>query len=67
MIDIVLVIKITVISAGVLFALAAALALGWSLKSGQFENFQQGARSIFGPDEPPGTTTDEFPNEDSRT
>jgi len=61
-----LVVKIITIGAGVLFATAAALALGWAMKDGQFDNFQQGSRSIFGPDEPIGSTTDEFPNEGPR-
>jgi len=47
----------------VLFGTAAALALGWAFQDGQFDNFQQGSRSIFGPDEPVGTATDEFPGE----
>jgi cbb3-type cytochrome oxidase maturation protein len=64
MIDPILAIQIIVIGASLLFAIAAAFALGWSLKNGQFENFQQGSLSIFGPDEPVGVTTDEFPNED---
>ena len=45
----------------ILFATAAALALGWSMTCGQFDNFQQGSQSIFGPDEPIGQITDEFP------
>lgn len=61
MIDSILAIKIIVIGAGVLFATAAALALGWSMRCGQFDNFQQGSQSIFGPDEPIGQITDEFP------
>lgn len=64
MIDAVLAVKIITVGAGVLFAAASALALGWSLKSGQFDNFQQGSQSIFGPDEPVGVETDCFPRED---
>lgn len=45
----------------VLFGGAAVLALGWAFKNGQFENFDRGARSIFGPDEPVGEPTDAFP------
>ena len=45
-----------------LFGGAAALALGWAFKSGQFENFDRGAKSIFGPDEPIGEPTDAFPD-----
>ena len=44
-----------------LFGGAAVLALGWAFRHGQFENFDQGARSIFGPDEPVGEPTDAFP------
>lgn len=53
----------TVIGSIVLFGGAAVLALGWSFRSGQFDNFQQGARSIFGPDEPIGEGTDAFPGQ----
>ena len=49
--------------AGLAFAAAAVLMLGWALRGGQFDNFQQGARSIFGPDEPIGEPTDSFPGE----
>ena len=52
---------VTVIGSIVLFGGAAALALGWAFKSGQFENFDQGAKSIFGDDEPIGEATDAFP------
>ncbi len=52
----------SVVGATVLFGLAVALALGWAFRDGQFDNFQQGARSIFGPDEPIGETTDAFPD-----
>lgn len=48
-----------------LFGGAAVLALGWAFKSGQFENFDRGAKSIFGPDEPIGEPTDSFPNSES--
>jgi cbb3-type cytochrome oxidase maturation protein len=53
----------TVIGSIVLFGGMAVLALGWAFRSGQFDNFQQGALSIFGPDEPVGETTDAFPGE----
>jgi hypothetical protein len=46
----------------VLFGGAAVLALGWAFRHGQFENFDQGSRSIFGPDEPIGEPTDAFPD-----
>lgn len=53
----------TVIGSIVLFGGMAVLALGWAFRSGQFDNFQQGALSIFGPDEPVGEATDAFPGE----
>jgi hypothetical protein len=56
-------VKFVTVGAGMLFAAAAAMALGWSMRSGQFENFQQGSQSIFGPDEPVGAGTDAFPGE----
>jgi cbb3-type cytochrome oxidase maturation protein len=51
-----------VVGAILLFCGAAVLALGWAFRSGQFDNFDQGARSIFGPDEPVGEPTDSFPD-----
>ena len=47
----------------VVFGTAAVLAMGWAFRNGQFDNFQQGALSIFGPDEPVGEATDTFPGE----
>ncbi len=52
-----------VIGSIVTFGGATVLALGWAFRNGQFENFQQGSRSIFGPDEPEGEVTDAFPGE----
>ena len=54
---------LTIVVASLLFSGAAVLALGWALRSGQFENFERGARSIFDPDEPVGEPTDAFPGE----
>jgi hypothetical protein len=54
----------TVIGSIVFFGGAAVLALGWAFRTGQFENFQGGSRSIFGPDEPIGEATDAFPGAD---
>ena len=51
----------TVVGSIVLFGGAAVLALGWAFRAGQFDNFDQGAKSIFGPDEPIGEATDAFP------
>lgn len=53
----------TVIGSIVLFGGAAVLALGWAFRNGQFDNFDQGSKSIFGPDEPVGEPTDAFPGE----
>ncbi len=50
-----------VIGSVIFFGGAVVLALGWAFRSGQFDNFQRGSRSIFGPDEPIGEPTDEFP------
>jgi cbb3-type cytochrome oxidase maturation protein len=52
----------TVIGSIILFGGAAVLALGWAFRSGQFNNFDRGAKSIFGPDEPIGEPTDSFPH-----
>ena len=57
-----LVILLTIMGSIVMFGGAAVLALGWAFRTGQFDNFDQGARSIFGPDEPIGESTDTFPN-----
>lgn len=51
----------TIVGSIVLFGGAAVLALGWAFRAGQFENFDRGSRSIFGPDEPIGEATDAFP------
>jgi hypothetical protein len=51
----------TVIGSIILFGGAAVLALGWAFRNGQFDNFDQGSKSIFGPDEPIGEPTDAFP------
>lgn len=55
----------TVIGSVVLFGGATVMALGWAFRDGQFDNFQQGAASIFAPDEPIGEPTDEFPHSDA--
>jgi cbb3-type cytochrome oxidase maturation protein len=52
-----------VIASIVFFGGATVLALGWAFRDGQFDNFQQGALSIFGPDEPVGEATDSFPGQ----
>jgi cbb3-type cytochrome oxidase maturation protein len=52
-----------VVGSVVLFGAATVLALGWAFRSGQFDNFERGAASIFGPDEPVGEGTDAFPGE----
>jgi cbb3-type cytochrome oxidase maturation protein len=55
-------ILLTLLSSIVMFGGAAVLALGWAFRNGQFDNFQQGSQSIFGPDEPIGEVTDAFPD-----
>ena len=57
----------TVVGSIVVFGGAAVLALGWAFRDGQFDNFQQGALSIFGPDEPVGESTDVFPGLEEKT
>ncbi len=44
------------------FGGAAVLALSWSVRDGQFRNFERSARSIFDPAEPIGEMTDVFPD-----
>jgi cbb3-type cytochrome oxidase maturation protein len=56
----------TVIGSVVLFGGAVVLAMGWAFRTGQFDNFDRGSRSIFGPDEPVGEPTDCFPGESDR-
>jgi cbb3-type cytochrome oxidase maturation protein len=51
---------VIVVGSILLFGGAAVLVLGWAFRSGQFDNFDQGARSIFAPDEPVGEPTDTF-------
>ncbi|MBX9578687.1 MAG: cbb3-type cytochrome oxidase assembly protein CcoS [Gemmataceae bacterium] len=55
---------LTIVGSIVLFGGAAVLALGWAFRSGQFDNLDRGARTIFGPDEPVGQPTDAFPGGD---
>jgi cbb3-type cytochrome oxidase maturation protein len=57
------IVLVIVVGSVALFGAATVLALGWAFRSGQFDNFEQGAASIFGPDEPMGETTDSFPGE----
>lgn len=54
------VVLVTIFGSTILFGGAVALALGWAFRDGQFENFERGSRSIFGPDEPVGEATDFF-------
>ena len=48
----------TVAGSALAFGLPAVWALAWAFNDGQFRNFERGARSIFGPDEPEGRLTD---------
>jgi len=50
-----------IIGSILIFGVVAVLALAWSVRDGQFQNFERGARSIFDADEPIGTPTDSFP------
>jgi len=52
---------LVMISLGVLFFTSAILALYWCTKTGQFKDFERGARSIFTAEEPEGMQTDFFP------
>ena len=45
-----------------LFFVAAAWALHWAVKNGQFRSLDQGARTIFDEEEPEGVMTDAFPS-----
>jgi cbb3-type cytochrome oxidase maturation protein len=45
-----------------LFFSSVIFALHWSIRSGQFSEYQKGARSIFDDDEPVGEMTDFFPD-----
>lgn len=52
---------------GVLFFTSAILVLYWCTKTGQFKDFEKGARSIFTADEPEGTQTDFFPGKEKKS
>jgi cbb3-type cytochrome oxidase maturation protein len=45
------------------FTAAAVVVFLWAAKSGQFRDFNSGARVIFDADEPEGQPTDCFPGE----
>lgn len=45
------------------FGVMVVWALWWAIRGGQFSDFQKGATSIFDPDEPLGTRTDAFPDQ----
>jgi cbb3-type cytochrome oxidase maturation protein len=53
--------------ATMMFVFAAVYAMAWSVKSGQFENFNRSAQAIFDSDEPIGQMTDGFPGEPKRS
>jgi cbb3-type cytochrome oxidase maturation protein len=44
--------------------IAAVMAFGWAARSGQFRDFDAGARAVFDPDEPEGEATDAFPGKE---
>ncbi|QDU60876.1 hypothetical protein Pan216_17290 [Planctomycetes bacterium Pan216] len=47
----------------ILFGVTVVAAFVWAIRTHQFQKFQQGAVSIFDPDEPVGEMTDGFPGE----
>jgi nitrogen fixation-related uncharacterized protein len=46
------------------FGATTVWALAWAIRTGQFSNMQQGARSIFDEEEPINQMTDFFPDVD---
>lgn len=52
---------------GVIFFITAIYGLHWSSKHQQFKRSETIARSIFHPEEPEGTCTDQFPNHATKT
>lgn len=57
---------LVIICLGVLFFATAILVLYWCTKTGQFKDFEKGARSIFTSEEPEGTQTDFFPGKKNK-
>lgn len=53
-----LIVLVIVIGSATMFAIAAALALGWAVQARQFDNSRRDAESIFDADEPVGEVTD---------
>lgn len=53
---------VTVFGMTLLFGATVVWGLWWSVRGGQFSNFNKGARSIFTDDEPEGVVTDLFPD-----
>ncbi len=51
---------------GALFFASAVFALYWAARNRQFQDFDQGARTVFSDDEPEGTHTDFFPGDRER-
>lgn len=43
--------------------ISAVYGLYWAIRTGQFANFEKGARTIFDDEEPIGFRTDAFPGE----
>lgn len=54
---------------GLLGSLAVSVMYGlyWAIKQGQFANFERGATCIFDDEEPLGSRTDAFPDEQNTT
>ncbi|MEQ9824403.1 MAG: cbb3-type cytochrome oxidase assembly protein [Puniceicoccaceae bacterium] len=57
---------IVLILFGLLFFSVAVFALYWAAKTGQFEQFEKGAKSIFTEEEPEGVHIDSFPKKRKR-
>jgi cbb3-type cytochrome oxidase maturation protein len=51
-------VPVLILAAIAFFSSCAAMMLGWSVKTGQFENTERSAASIFDEGEPIGETTD---------
>jgi len=51
---------------GVLFFASAVGALVWASKSGQFQDFERGSRTIFDEEEPEGVMQDSFPGKSKK-
>ncbi len=53
---------IAVFGTALVLGALAILALAWAIRTGQFDDFRDGAASIFDEEEPVGEMTDSFPD-----